>query len=99
MRYLAMLSDANLSGQIGFKVESINEAVDVAERRGTWMYLPRREDEGQVLLSDSVSMYLYPVAMGYSWSPDEGFQPPEGAAPSHIIDVGPRGGIRVRRDY
>lgn len=102
-KYVCSVFDRGaLSEPIAFSVDTISEARSVIERRGTWMYLPGRRDDGQVLLSDGafVQVWRAPAphhiddtpelkiaqALDLGWSPDQ------------TIEVGPKGGLRTLRN-
>jgi hypothetical protein len=101
MRYIASLADHGaLSSTIEFFVDSISEAKAVVERRGVWMTLPGMD--GDVLLSDGVSITLFQNYAPFREddNPQRKYEERYGYAAdaTHIIDVGPKGGVRVNRN-
>lgn len=94
-RYIVALHDANLSEQIVYVASTLDEITAVIERAGSWQPAP---DTGAAILLGEPEAWVFVDSP--PWHADDDLTARiEGATPSHIIDIGPRGGIRIRRDY
>lgn len=93
VRLIASLSDVNLSESIEWITPSIKDAAEYLVP-GLWVGLP--QTDGVVLLSDEASISIHEDTP--PWHIDDDLhERVVDNYPTHIISIGPRGGVRTDR--
>lgn len=94
-KYIASLSDPNLSESIEWGADSLAEVRRFLEGRGLWQDSP--DGGGKILLSEAATVFMYENPHVPLLPTDDLRRLVVDHYPTHIINIGPSGGVRSEK--